>query len=79
VRVDILLWWVQAARMAHDVTLQMVRLAGTQAIYASSILDQLVCDAITIAQQISVGATMIETAGAMLVGIEAVGPLAALV
>ena len=69
---------VQAARMAREVTLQMVQLAGTQAIYASSILDQLVRDAITIAQHVSVGPMATEIAGAMLLGIPPAGPLAAI-
>jgi hypothetical protein len=48
VRTDMLLSKVQAAHgPGGDV--QMVQLAGTQAIYASSILDQLVRDAITVA------------------------------
>ena len=69
---------VHAARVARAVTLQMVQLAGTQAIYATSVLDQLVRDAITIAQHVVAGPMMTETAGGLLFGIPPSGPLAAI-
>ena len=77
-RVDMILSRVLVARMARDVTLQMVQLAGTQAIFATSVLDQLVRDAITIAQHVVAAPMMTETAGAMLLGIPPTGPLAAI-
>ena len=79
VRTDMLLSRVHTARMAREVTLQMVQLAGTQAIFTTSVLDQLVRDAITIAQHIVAGPTMIETAGAMTLGIQPAGPLAPII
>ena len=69
---------VHAARVAQAVTLQMVELAGSQAIYATSVLDQLVRDAITLAQHIVAGPMMTETAGELLFGIPPSGPLAAI-
>ena len=77
-RIDMLLSRVHAARVARAVTLQMVELAGTQAIYATSVLDQLVRDAITLAQHIVAGPMMTETAGGLLFGIPPSGPLAAI-
>ena len=48
-------------------------------IYTTSVLDQLVRDAITIAQHVVAGPMMIETAGAMTLGIQPAGPLAPII
>jgi alkylation response protein AidB-like acyl-CoA dehydrogenase len=77
-RVDMLLSRVHAARTAREVTLQAVQLVGTQAIYTSSILDQLLRDAVTIGQHVVAGPMSLELAGALLLGIEPTGPLAAI-
>lgn len=79
VRVDMLLSRVESTRMAREVTQWMVQLIGTQAIFTSCVLDQLVRDTITIGQYVSVGSMMIETAGALLFGIPPSGPVAAIV
>ncbi len=76
-RVDMLLSRVHAARVARAVTLQMVQLAGTQAIYSTSVLERLVRDAITVAQHVVAAPMMTEAAGGLLFGIPPTGPLAA--
>jgi hypothetical protein len=77
-RIDMILSRVHVARVARAVAVQMVQLAGTQAIYLTSVLDQLVRDAITITQHVVAGPMMTETAGGMLLGIQPNGPLAAI-
>jgi alkylation response protein AidB-like acyl-CoA dehydrogenase len=79
VRVDMLRSRVEGTPMAREVTQWMVQLVGTKAIFTSCVLDQLVRDAITIGQHVSVGPMMIETAGALLFGFPPSGPLAAIV
>jgi alkylation response protein AidB-like acyl-CoA dehydrogenase len=78
-RVDLILSRVEAFRMAQDVTTAMVRLVGTQAIYATSILDRLLRDAITINQHVAAGPTMIDAAGRLSLGLELEGFVAAIV
>jgi indole-3-acetate monooxygenase len=78
-RVDLILSRVEAFRMAQDVTTAMVRLVGTQAIYATSILDRLVRDAITINQHIAAGPVMVDAAGRLSLGVELQGFVAAIV
>ena len=78
-RVDLILSRVEAFRMAQDVTAAMVRLVGTQAIYATSILDRLVRDAITINQHVAAGPVMLDAAGRLSLGLELQGFVAAIV
>ncbi len=67
-RVDLALSRLGAFRMARDVAQAMVDLAGTQAIYASSPLDRLLRDAITMNQHIVAQDRMLEMAGALSLG-----------
>jgi alkylation response protein AidB-like acyl-CoA dehydrogenase len=78
-RVDLILSRVEAFRMAKEVTAAMVRVVGTQAIYATSILDRLVRDAITINQHVAAGPVMLDAAGRLSLGLELQGFLAAIV
>jgi alkylation response protein AidB-like acyl-CoA dehydrogenase len=78
-RVDLILSRVEAFRMAQEVTTAMVRLVGTQAIYATSILDRLVRDAITINQHVAAGPVMVDAAGRLSLGLELQGFVAAIV
>jgi alkylation response protein AidB-like acyl-CoA dehydrogenase len=78
-RIDLILSRVQSFRVARDVALAMVQLAGTQAIYAMSILDRLLRDAVTINQHVVVGPAIIEAAGQLKLGQQPTGPLAAVV
>jgi alkylation response protein AidB-like acyl-CoA dehydrogenase len=78
-RIDLILSRVEAFRMAQDVTAAMVRLVGTQAIYATSILDRLMRDAITINQHIAAGPVMLDAAGRLSLGLEPEGFVAAIV
>jgi len=72
-RVDLTLSRVQAFRVARDVAQRMVSLAGTQAIYRSSVLDRLLRDAITLNQHVVAGSMMSEGAGGLALGIEPTG------
>ena len=56
-----------------------MQLAGTQAIFSSNPIDQLVRDAMTIAQHVAAGPMMTEAAGALLLGLPPTGPLAAII
>ena len=76
-RIDLLLSRVQSFRVARTVALAMVQLAGSQAIYRTSILDRLVRDAITINQHLAAGPGMVEAAGQLKLGQQPSGPLAA--
>ncbi|MCU1388874.1 MAG: Acyl-CoA dehydrogenase type 2 domain protein [Ilumatobacteraceae bacterium] len=78
-RTDMVLCRSNALRMAREVAVQMVQLAGTQAIYATSVLDRLVRDAITIDQHVVAGPAMHEAAGALALGIQPSGPFATLI
>ena len=78
-RIDLLLSRVQSYRVARDVALAMVQLAGTQAIYATSVLDRLLRDAVTINQHVVVGPMMMEVAGQLKLGQQPTGPIAAVV
>ena len=78
-RVDLILSRVEAFRMAQDVTAATVRLVGTQAIYATSILDRLLRDAITINQHVAAGPLMLDAAGRLSLGLELQGFVAAIV
>ena len=72
-RVDLTLSRVQAFRVARDVAQRMVSLAGTQAIYRTSVLDRLLRDAITLNQHLVAGTLMSEGAGGLALGIEPSG------
>ena len=72
-RVDLTLSRVQAFRVARDVAQRMVSLAGTQAIYRTSVLDRLLRDAITLNQHVVAGTMMSEGAGGLALGIEPSG------
>ena len=76
-RIDLILSRVQSVRVARDVAMTMVQLAGTQAIYTSSVLDRLLRDAVTINQHAVAGPVMIEAAGQLKLGQQPTGPLAA--
>jgi alkylation response protein AidB-like acyl-CoA dehydrogenase len=78
-RADILMSRCHAARSARDVTQRAMQLAGTQAIFSSNPIDQLVRDAMTIAQHVAAGPMMTEAAGAILLGLPPSGPLAAII
>ena len=78
-RADLVLSRVNAFRTARDVAMQMVQLAGTQAIYSTSVLDRLLRDAITIGQHVVAGPVMVEMAGGLAMGIEPTGMMAGLV
>lgn len=79
IRIDVTLSRIAAFRMAREVAMQMVALAGTQAIYATSVLDRLLRDAITINQHVVAGPVMQEFAGQLALGLDPQGPLAMLV
>ena len=76
-RIDLILSRVQSFRVARDVAMTMVQLAGTQAIYTSSVLDRLLRDAVTLNQHAVAGPVMIEAAGQLKLGQQPTGPLAA--
>jgi alkylation response protein AidB-like acyl-CoA dehydrogenase len=78
-RADLALARVQAFRTAKQIALAMVQLAGTQAIYSTSILDRLVRDAITINQHIVVSPVFVESVGALLLDVEPDGLMSILV
>ncbi len=78
-RTDMVLCRSNCLRMAREVALQMVQLAGTQAIYSTSVLDRLLRDAITINTHVVAGPMMNEAAGALVLGIQPTGPIAALI
>jgi alkylation response protein AidB-like acyl-CoA dehydrogenase len=69
-RVAIALSRVHAFRTAREVAGAMVDTAGTTAIYASSPLDRLLRDAITMSQHVVAQERMIELVGGILVGQE---------
>jgi alkylation response protein AidB-like acyl-CoA dehydrogenase len=70
-RVALALSRVHAFRVARDVASAMVDTAGTSAIYASSPLDRLLRDAITMSQHVVAQERMIEMVGGILVGQDA--------
>ena len=74
-RADLTLSRVQSFRVARDVAMKMVQLAGTQAIYRTSVLDRLLRDAITMGQHAMASPAMAEAAGGLAMGIEPVGPM----
>lgn len=78
-RVDLTLSRVQAFRVGREVAQRMVSLAGTQAIYRTSVLDRLLRDAITLNQHIVAGTMMSEGAGGLALGIEPSGMAANLI
>jgi alkylation response protein AidB-like acyl-CoA dehydrogenase len=78
-RADLALSRVQSFRTAKQVAMSMVQVAGTQAIYQTSVLDRLVRDAITINQHIAASPILVETAGGILLDIPVEGMLAAVV
>jgi alkylation response protein AidB-like acyl-CoA dehydrogenase len=59
---------IQAFRSAREVAQRMVDTAGTSAIYASSPLDRLLRDAITLTQHVATQERMLEMLGGMVVG-----------
>jgi alkylation response protein AidB-like acyl-CoA dehydrogenase len=65
---------IQAFRTARDVAQRMVDVAGTSAIYASSPLDRLLRDAITLSQHVATQERMLEALGGMVVGEESPVP-----
>lgn len=69
-RVALALSHVHAFRTARDVAQLMVDTAGTSAIYASSPLDRLLRDAITLTQHVVAQERMVETIGGIVVGEE---------
>lgn len=78
-RLDLTLSRVQCFTVAKEIALQMVQLAGTQAVYSTSVLDRLARDAITINTHVVAGAVMSELAGGLALGIEPAGPFARLI
>ena len=69
-RVHLALSRAAAFRTAREVTQLMVETAGTQAIYASSPLDRLLRDAITMNQHIVAQERVVEMVGGLLLGAE---------
>ena len=67
-RVAIALSRVASFRAARDVAQAMIDAAGTAAIYASSPLDRLVRDAITMSQHVVAQERLLEMVGGMLLG-----------
>lgn len=67
-RIALALSRIHCFRVAREVTQTMVETAGTAAIYATSPLDRLMRDAITISQHVVAQERMLETIGGMLVG-----------
>jgi alkylation response protein AidB-like acyl-CoA dehydrogenase len=78
-RADLTLSRVHSFRVARDVTMRMVQLVGTQAIYSTSVLDRLLRDAVTMGQHLVGGPVMAEAAGGLLLGVEPTGLMALLV
>jgi alkylation response protein AidB-like acyl-CoA dehydrogenase len=74
-RVALALSRIHAFRVARDVAQAMVDTAGTAAIYASSPLDRLLRDAITMSQHVVAQERMIEMVGGILVGQDAPMPI----
>jgi alkylation response protein AidB-like acyl-CoA dehydrogenase len=70
-RIALSLSRIHAFRVAREVTQAMVDTAGTSAIYASSPLDRLMRDAITMSQHVVAQDRLVEMIGALLVGEEA--------
>jgi alkylation response protein AidB-like acyl-CoA dehydrogenase len=77
-RADLTLSRMQCFRMAREVAQRMVSTVGTQAIYATSPLDRLLRDAITMAQHVIGGPVIGEAAVGLLFGIEPTSGLGAL-
>lgn len=69
-RVNLALSRANAFRMARDVAQQMVDTVGTQAIFASSPLDRLLRDAITIKQHLVAQDRALEMIGGLVLGQE---------
>jgi len=74
-RADLALSRVQSFRTARQIAMSMVQVAGTQAIYRTSVLDRLLRDAITINQHVAASPTLVEAAGAILLDAPLEGPL----
>jgi alkylation response protein AidB-like acyl-CoA dehydrogenase len=70
-RIALSLSRIHAFRVARDVTQAMVDTAGASAIYATSPLDRLMRDAITMSQHVVAQERLVEMIGALLVGEEA--------
>lgn len=75
IRIHVALARVNAFQVARAVADLMVDTAGTTAIFASSPLDRLVRDAITLSQHIVAQERILEQAGALAVGVEPALPL----
>jgi alkylation response protein AidB-like acyl-CoA dehydrogenase len=73
-RIALALSHVHAFRTAREVAQLMVDTAGTAAIYASSPLDRLLRDAITLSQHVVAQERMLETIGGLVVGAESPFP-----
>ncbi len=73
-RVALALSRIHAFRVAREVTQAMVDTAGTSAIYASSPLDRLLRDAITVSQHVVAQERVAEMIGGLLVGEETAIP-----
>jgi alkylation response protein AidB-like acyl-CoA dehydrogenase len=73
-RIALALSHVHAFRTAREVAQLMVDTAGTAAIYASSPLDRLLRDAITLSQHVVAQERMLETIGGVVVGAESPFP-----
>jgi alkylation response protein AidB-like acyl-CoA dehydrogenase len=76
-RADLALSRSQCFRMAREVSLRMVQMVGTQAIYSGHVLDRLVRDAITMGQHV-IAAPMVDEAAAQLLLGQPLSGLAAL-
>jgi alkylation response protein AidB-like acyl-CoA dehydrogenase len=73
-RIELALSRVQAFRAAREVTQLMVDTVGTQAIFATSPLDRLLRDAITMSQHIVAQERMAEMVGGMALGADSPYP-----
>jgi indole-3-acetate monooxygenase len=73
-RVALALSRIHAFRVAREVTLAMVDTAGTSAIYATSPLDRLMRDAVTMSQHVVAQDRLAEMVGGLLVGQESAVP-----
>jgi alkylation response protein AidB-like acyl-CoA dehydrogenase len=74
-RIALALSRIHAFRVAREVAQSMVDTAGTTAIYASSPLDRLLRDAITMSQHVVAQERVVEMVGALVVGDEAPLPI----
>lgn len=78
-RADLTLSRVQCFRAAREITQRMVTVVGTQAIYATSPLDRLLRDAVTMGQHVVGGPMIGEAAVGLLFGVEPPAGLGSLV